>query len=144
MDTFGLKAEEIDLRNIINTLRLKNSGITEQAKIIPHLIKGGKVKANCIEALLKAKDYKEIVQAIRPMFKLQSDDFKSLSELEVALQQELARERVRVFYRNPVSIATIVGFLFIKEEEMNNLRKIVRGKDYNLTPEEIKPMLVFY
>ena len=137
-------AKEIDLRNIINTLRLKNSGITEQAKIIPHLIKGGKVKANCIEALLKAKDYKEIVQAIRPMFKLQSDDFKSLSELEVALQQELARERVRVFYRNPVSIATIVGFLFIKEEEMNNLRKIVRGKDYNLTPEEIKPMLVFY
>ena len=137
-------AKEIDLRNIVNTLRLKNNGITDQAKITPHLIQGGRVKANCIEALLKAKNYKEVVQAIKPMFKLERDDFKSLSELEVALQQELARERVRVFYRNPVSIATIVGFLFIKEEEMNNLRKIVRGKDYHLTPEEIKPMLVYY
>lgn len=137
-------AKEIDLRNIINTLRLKHSGITDQAKIIPHIICGGKAGANCFEGLLKAKDYKEIVQVIKPMFKLERDDFKSLSELEVALQQKLAKERVRVFYRNPVSISTIVGFLFIKEEEMNNLRKIVRGKDYNLTPEEIRPMLVYY
>ncbi|MCP4648397.1 MAG: V-type ATPase subunit, partial [bacterium] len=137
-------AKEIDLRNIINTLRLKDSGITDRDKITPHLIKGGQVKSSSIEGLLKAKNYKEIVQEIRPKFKLEKDDFQSLSELEVALQHELARERVRVFYRNPVSIATIVGFLFIKEEEMNNLRKIVRGKDYNLTPEEIRPMLVYY
>ncbi|MBD3398401.1 hypothetical protein GF412_04220 [Candidatus Micrarchaeota archaeon] len=137
-------SKEIDLRNIVNTLRLKHNGAEDIQKITPHLIQGGNVKQACFESLLKAKDYREVVQAIKPAFRLGRDDFKSLSELEVALQQELAKERVRVFYRNPVSIATIVGFLFIKEEEMNNLRKIVRGKDYNLTPEEIRPMLVYY
>jgi V/A-type H+/Na+-transporting ATPase subunit C len=137
-------SKEIDLRNIINTLRLKQNGAKEISKISPHLIKGGRAREECIGGLLKAKDYKEIVQEINPIFKIGQEDFKSLSGLEVALQNELAKERVRVFYRNPVSIATIVGFLFIKEEEMNNLRKIVRGKDYNLTPEEIRPMLVYY
>lgn len=137
-------SKEIDLRNIINTLRLKQAGIKEASKIAPHLIRGGRAREECVEGLLKAKDYKDVVQEIRPLFKLARDDFKTLSGLEVALQQELAKERVRVFYRNPLSIATIVGFLFIKEEEMNNLRKIVRGKDYNLTPEEIRPMLVYY
>lgn len=137
-------SKEIDLRNIMNTLRLKQNGIKDFSRIEPHLIKGGRVGSACVENLLKANSNKDVVATIKPMFRLGKDDYKSLAELEVALNQELARERVGVFYRNPLSIATIVGFLFIKEEEMNNLRKIVRGKDYHLTPEEIRPMLVYY
>jgi len=137
-------AKEIDLRNIINILRLKQNGITEMSLIEPHLIPGGKANPLILANVLKANSYKEVVAAIKSLFKLKKDEYQSLSELEVALQQELAQERVRIFYRSPNSIATIVGFLFIKEEEMNNLRKIVRGKDYHLSPEEIRPMLVYY
>jgi len=137
-------AKEIDLRNIINILLLKQNGITEMSLIEPHLIPGGKANPLILANVLKANSYKEVVAAIKSLFKLKKDEYQSLSELEVALQQELAQERVRIFYRSPNSIATIVGFLFIKEEEMNNLRKIVRGKDYHLSPEEIRPMLVYY
>ena len=137
-------AKEIDLRNIINVLRLKQNGVREMPLIEPHIIPGGRANLLILANVLKADSYKEVAAAIKSLFKLEKDDYRSLSELEVALQQELAQERVRVFYRNPNSIATIVGFLFIKEEEMNNLRKIVRGKNYHLTPEEIRPMLVYY
>jgi len=137
-------AKEIDLRNVMNTLRLKANGVTDPSKITPHLIRGGKGTMQYLDALLKTNSIKEVVQVIKPLFKLEKEDYATLAELEVAMQQELAKERVKIFYRSPISIATIVGFLFIKEEEMNNLRKIVRGKDYKLTPEEIRPMLVYY
>ncbi|MFP3950213.1 MAG: V-type ATPase subunit [Candidatus Micrarchaeia archaeon] len=139
----NIVSKEIDLRNIINVLRLKEHGVKEVSKIEPHLIKGGRARAGYIEELIKTGSYKDVVQLIRPLFKLEKEEYGSLAELETAMQQQLAKERVRIFYRNPVSIATIVGFLLIKEEEMNNLRKIVRGKDYHLSPEEIKPMLVY-
>jgi V/A-type H+-transporting ATPase subunit C len=139
----SLVAKEIDLRNIINTLRLKRSGASELPAVEPHLIHGGKVTKRIVEALLKAKSSEEVVSAIRPVFKLEAGAYSPLSELEVALEHSLAREKVRIFYRSPISLSTLVGFLMIKEEEMNNLRKIARGKDYRLTPEEIRPMLVY-
>jgi V/A-type H+-transporting ATPase subunit C len=140
----SLVAKEIDLRNIINTLRLKRSGASEVSRVEPHLITGGRVTKRTVEALLKTKSNEEVVSAIRPAFRLEAGAYSSLSELEAALEHSLAREKVRIFYRSPISLSTLVGFLMIKEEEMNNLRKIVRGKDYRLTPEEIRPMLVYY
>ncbi len=137
-------AKEIDLRNIMSILRLKKNGVKDPARIATYIIRGGRINSAFVEALLKANSSKEVLSTIKPLFKIKGEDFTSLPVLEASLQQELANERVRVFYKNPVSIATLAGFLFIKEEEMNNIRKIVRGKDYNLPPEEIRPMLVFY
>lgn len=139
----SLVAKEIDLRNIINALRLKRNGVTDLAKAEPHLIRGGRASKALIESLLKAKPAEEAA-LIRPLFRLSEGEYPSLSALEAELERTLARERVRIFYRGPVSLSTIIGFLFIKEEEMNNLRKVARGKDYHLTPEEIRPMLVYY
>lgn len=137
-------SKEIDLRNIMAVLRMKQNGASEYPAVAPHMIRGGRLTPRDAEALLSAKTKADTLSAIRKFFRLEQADFESLPVLEVLLQQALARERVKIFYRNPVSIATIAGFLFIKEEEMNNLRKIVRGKDYNLSPQEIRPMLVYY
>jgi len=41
-----------------------------------------------------------------------------------------------------MSIGAIAGFLFLKEEEMNNIRKIVRGKALGLPAERIAEMLI--
>lgn len=137
-------SKEIDLRNLMSILRIKASGMKDPAKIEQYLVRGGRVGKEQVDALLKANSPKETLATVKQFFKIKTDDYSSLASLEVALQQELARERVRVFYKNSVSIATLAGFLFIKEEEMNNIRKIARGRDYHLTPEEIKAMLVHY
>ncbi len=140
----SLVAKEIDLRNIITSLRLKRNGATDVSRVEPHLIRGGRVSRKLVESLLKSKNNEEASALIRPVFRLQGGNFSSLSELEAELERSLAREKVKIFYRSPISLSTIIGFLMIKEEEMNNLRKIARGKDYHLTPEEIRPMLVYY
>jgi vacuolar-type H+-ATPase subunit C/Vma6 len=35
-----------------------------------------------------------------------------------------------------------VGFLLLKEEEINNLRKIAKGKEFRMSEEDVREMLV--
>ncbi|MBN2122622.1 V-type ATPase subunit [Candidatus Micrarchaeota archaeon] len=139
-----LVSREIDLRNVMNVLRLKRNGASKFSDVEPYLIRGGKLEKALVQKLLDSKGNADAVKIMRPLFRLEEGEYPSLSALEAALESSLAKERVRLFYRNPISLSTLVGFLMIKEEEMNNLRKIVRGRDYNLPPEEIRPMLVYY
>lgn len=135
--------KEIDARNIINTLRLAKAGVASEDTLNKYVIKGGTMKASALRALLSSEGMESALRIIRPTFALKGD-YKSLVELEMAFKQEIARERIKRFYRATVSLGTILGFLFIKEEEMNNLRRVVRGIDYRLSPEEIRSTLVEY
>ena len=91
----------------------------------------------------KTEELPDALKIISHTFPIKGE-VKTLVDLEMAFRQEIARERIKRFYRATVSLGTILGFLFIKEEEMNNLRRTVRGIDYKLTPEEIKATLVAY
>ena len=41
-----------------------------------------------------------------------------------------------------LSLGALVGYLFLKGQEMANIRKIVRGKQYGLSPQQIREMLI--
>ncbi len=135
--------KEIDARNIINTLRLAKAGVKSEETQKKYLIRGGTMRSTTLKALLSVEEIPDALKLISHTFPIKSE-VKTLVDLEMAFRQEIARERIKRFYRTTVSLGTILGFLFIKEEEMNNLRRIVRGIDYRLTPEEIKATLVAY
>ena len=65
-----------------------------------------------------------------------------LSHFEVVFEHSIARRSLHALRRSQMSIGAIVGFLLLKEEEMNNIRKIVRGKALGLPMERIAEMLV--
>ena len=137
--------KEIDSRNMVNVLRLAKSGIKSPEQVSRYIIKGSAVRPKAIARLLEAKDMHEVLSITSHIFPLRGEEEpKTLVDLEIAFQKELAEEKMRSFYRSTVSLGTILSFLFIKEEEMNNLRKIVRGLDYRLSPGEIKSTLVKY
>ena len=136
--------KEVIARNIINVLRLKAAGVTDPERVKRYLIRGSGLRPQALQRLLDAKSMKDVLSVTSHIFPLPGEEPETLVDLEIAFQKRISEERMRTFYRSTVSLGTIVSFLFIKEEEMNNLRKIVRGVDYRLSPEEIKGTLVKY
>ena len=103
-----------------------------------------------------AKDVPDIASLASPFFFLSAtgrEEFAAaeqsyrqdgqLSHFEVVFERSLARKSLHALRRSMMSIGTIVGFLFLKEEEMRNIQKIVRGKELGMPPEKIAEMLIF-
>ena len=67
---------------------------------------------------------------------------KQLSHFEVVFEKSIARRSLKAMYRSVMSIGALVGMLFLKEEEMHNIQKIVRGKALGLPSEKVSGMLV--
>ncbi|MFA6489194.1 MAG: V-type ATPase subunit [Candidatus Micrarchaeia archaeon] len=148
-----LISAEADAKNILTILRMKRGGADKKA-ILSSMVGGGTFSRIHIEKIAAAKDVNEAAKLASEFFlsstgraefaeaqKLFLQDGR-LSHLEVAFENSLARKSLVVLRRSMMSIGAIAGFLFLKEEEMNNIRKIVRGKALGLPPERIAEMLI--
>lgn len=134
---------EIDAKNILIAERLKKHGY-EAEKIRSAFIRGGTLHESFLERLIEAKEAGASAALIRSKFrklKLREGEF-SLVELEIALERAMAAEKVLAFHRSILSIGVVLGFLLLKEEEMNNLRKIAKAKEFGISEDEVKEMLI--
>jgi V/A-type H+-transporting ATPase subunit C len=135
--------KEIDAKNILIIERLKKHGI-EQEKISNYLIRGGSLSKSFIKLVMEAKDLGAAISLAKSKFRrlqLKETDV-SLTDLEIAMEKALAAEKTTAFHRSVLSVGVILGLLLLKEEEMNNLRKIAKGKEYGIPEKEIRDMLV--
>lgn len=135
-------AMEIDLKNASIIIRFKQHNINDPKVIEKYLIKGGRKKLNSFAPMINAASVQESLKIAAKMFNLKNVP-GDVIELEKALNNTLAAAKLKVFYRSMLSVGTILGFLFLKEEEINNIRKIVIGKEYNIPDQQIEEMLVF-
>ena len=134
--------KEIDAKNILIIERLKRYG-TDRNKIKGSLIRGGTLGDVLIDKLIDAKDIPAVVTLVRPKFsKLSPKDNLQLASLEIALEKSLAAQKTLAFHQAVLSIGVIVGFLLLKEEEINNLRKIAKAKEFGIAESEVREMLV--
>ncbi len=150
----ALIKSEADAKNVMTIMRMKQGG-ADKRSIMKSLVEGGEFQHRQLEAMAGAKDVSEIAALASAFFisetgrsqfaeaqRLYSQDRK-LSHFEVAFESSIARRSLRALRRSMMSVGAIAGFLFLKEEEMNNIRKIVRGKALGLPIERIAEMLVF-
>lgn len=135
--------KEIDAKNILIIERLKLHGFSRE-KIENYLIKGGTMSKAFIRSLIDAKDLSAALNLAKSKFRklVLKEGQITLSELEIAIEKALAAEKVLAFHRSVLSIGVVLGFLLLKEEELNNLRKIAKGKEYGIPEREIRDMLV--
>ncbi|HII54142.1 hypothetical protein COT30_00370 [Candidatus Micrarchaeota archaeon CG08_land_8_20_14_0_20_49_17] len=68
---------------------------------------------------------------------------KMLSFYEIAFEQRFARLSAGIFRQSVLSLGSILGYIFIKEQEVMNIRKIAWGKLMRIKKESIAEMLVF-
>lgn len=130
--------EEIDFKNAMIIGRLKAHGISDPAVIRRNLIQNSSVKWDVV---LENKSMEQFFKLIAKQFNLKEVD--SLPQLEMEFEKKLVSDRLKLFLRSILSLTTIISFLFLKENEINNLRKIAVGKEFNLSSEKIIQMLVF-
>jgi len=145
---------EADAKNIMTILRLKRGG-ADKKTIMTHMVGGGRISKAKLEKIAAGKDVHESAQlsSIFFMSKTGREDFAAaeqlyrkngqLSHFEVVFERSIARRSLHALKRSIMSIGAIVGFLFLKEEEMHNIQKIVRGKALSLPAEKVSQMLIF-
>jgi V/A-type H+-transporting ATPase subunit C len=134
---------EIDAKNVLIIERLKKHN-TSKEKIVNSLLKGGKLSDPMIQKLIDAKDLQAVVSVIKPKFRqleLKSEKLK-LTDLEIALEKSIAAQKLIAFHTTVLSAGVIIGFLLLKEEEINNIRKIAKCKEFNVPESEVHEMLV--
>lgn len=138
---------EIDFRNARNALRLARSG----ADIDPaeYYIDGGDLfTASELSQLSRNPD--ELVERIRES-SYGGDLSSALDDLEAAsslIEFERALEAALLEYSRsfgsvyPLSVLPTISYILSKEQEVDNIRAIARGKEAGLSPEEIEEELV--
>ncbi len=134
--------KEIDAKNIMIIERLKKHS-TPKERIRASLIKGGTMAPQMAERMMEAKDMQASLQTARPLFpQLDLKDVKSLTDCEIALEKSIAAQKALAFHRATLSAGVMIGFLLLKEEEVNNLRKIAKGKEFGMSEGEVRSTLV--
>lgn len=132
--------KEIDAKNVLIIFRLKKS---QRANVRNYLIKGGSLSDATISTLLEARDISAVSGILQSRFKAVSlPENATVVDLEIALEKSTAAEKLAVFHRSILSIGVLFGFLLLKEEELNNLRKIAKAKEFAIPEEEVKQTLV--
>ena len=142
----GLLRSQIDYRNISMILRSKTGGIPDE-KIQEFLIPGGNISREKLKQAVAEKTAEAAAHVFEDDFNLEAaiDAYKktgSLIPVEIELEKGYAKKGLSVLRRSILSIGAIVGFLLIKEEEVSNIRKIIRAKEFGLSNEKIREMLV--
>ncbi|MFH1835870.1 MAG: ATP synthase A1 subunit C [Methanobacteriota archaeon] len=138
---------EIDIKNLMMVLRSKNEGI-DGSETQDYLISGGHLPQSMLKELLECKSVEEAVNKIKDEFDLTEELEKysvdhSIVHFENKLEASLALKKIEKLRYSTMSLEAIVGHIYRKEEEANNIRKIARAKEFNLPEDEIEEMLVF-
>ncbi len=124
---------EVDEKNIILIERMKSENRKGPLYI------GGHMPDFIYSKLWKTTSIEETLSVIKSHFNVSAEDILSL---EIELEKQIAKEKINSFYRSTLSFGALLGYLLIKEAEVENLKKIALGKEYGLSDEEIERTLV--
>lgn len=141
---------EIDIVNLRTLLKLKQAGLPLE-RIRTYFIEGGhelKVKelermasTDSFEALLddlsKLSFYEEIREGVEI-----AKQTGSLSGIMLNLKKWQARQSERFSNIYPLSVLPVIDYIIRKNDEVNNIRMIARGKAAGMDPDTINKLLV--
>lgn len=136
---------KMDFVNAMVVLRMKKDGfsnalIQERLAVCLH--------PRHLKRLLKAKSFEDCVRVAVKEFRLPAGaaekvfETNSLIPLEVALEKKFVEETLRSFRISVLGFGVVLGYLYLKQVEVANLRKIVCSLAYGLE-EKAKKEMVF-
>ncbi|MFH1306391.1 MAG: V-type ATPase subunit [Candidatus Micrarchaeota archaeon] len=133
-------------KNLSTVLRLTAAGASPE-QIKHYIVPGGKFTARQWVSMAASQNIEQIMQKLSRQLPVATamEEYKKtkkLSSIEVAVSQENAKKSLKQFRYAQLSLGIIVGALLFKEQEVSNIRKIVRGKALGLHEDEIKKMMV--
>jgi V/A-type H+/Na+-transporting ATPase subunit C len=141
----ALKAT-IDEKNIVALLKGKQRGVGAQdmARV---LVEGGNLSVSFLADLYRAANVEELVDGIKHLYDL-TEALPAYREgglvvLENLLNRKIAQKSIASLRVAPPSLSSIVAYMMLKDLEVDNLVKIIRGKEYGVQDKEIRSSLVY-
>ena len=139
-------AREIDCANIMTALRLREAaGGWSEDDVQRRLLTGGELSRDWLLALARATREEEALAALRSskfgtaLTKVETLD---IAKIQHELDLDLALFGIGFFSRDPLTMATAIGFITAKRVEATNLRVIAQGIALGLGHTEIEKELV--
>ncbi len=137
---------QADAKNISSVLRAKKEGLSEE-KAMKSVIGHGSVSKDRLRQAAGAKNVEEAAKHFERDFSLAKaiESYKksgSIIPLETAVEKAVAKKGLKLLRNSVLSVGAIAGFLCLKEEEISNIRKIVRAKEFSIPSSELQEMIV--
>ncbi len=137
---------QADAKNISSVLRAKKEGLSEE-KAMKSVIGHGTVSKDKLRQAAGAKNVEEAAKHFERDFPLGKaiESYKksgSIIPLETAVEKAVAKKGLKLLRNSVLSVGAIAGFLCLKEEEISNIRKIVRAKEFSIPASELQEMIV--
>jgi V/A-type H+-transporting ATPase subunit C len=141
----------VDITNIKMILRAKADGL-KYDDIEPYMVSDGyQIREWKLKDLMESEDVSGVVNGLEgtdyaPMLTESLTDYTetgSIEAFEKALDEHVSEVAQRISQKNQFGIGPMIGYLNKKENEIKNLKIIIRGKrEQDLSASVIKEMLV--
>ena len=138
---------EVDVRNVLLLLKGKESQMAVES-VLERFIDLGTFPKSAAGDLYGARGVPELVEALTPRFPTLPEgnglyqEIKSLTAYEAALQRARAIRELQRLRSYPLSSAILFSFLLQAELERTDLRRVIYGKQYGLTDQQLSDELV--
>jgi V/A-type H+-transporting ATPase subunit C len=141
-------AREIDALNVMTALRLRGRARLPEPETradTQFFLRGGALSVEWLVDFLRAQpddDALARLRASRLHSASEGIDQLDPAQIQRALDRALARFGISFFQRDPLTIATAIGFITAKQVEVKNLRVLAQGLALNLEKVEIQQELI--
>ena len=137
---------EVSKKNILNLLKARESKV-ERDTFARHLIEGGLTDKNSLLESYTSPDLGDVVKRFEPWFDLSStfDTYNkngNLTEFEVSLDKLIVSKYLPKFRSLAISLTSVFAFVLQGEIERQNIRRITYAKQYGMTEEYIRSIIL--
>ena len=137
---------EISKKNILNLLKSKESKL-ERDIFSKHCIDGGLIDQSSLLEAYSSPDLGDVAKRFESWFDLSEaveryTQTKNLTEFEVAMDKILVAKYMPKFKSLSISLAAVFSFVLQAEFERLNIRRITYAKQYGMTEEYIRSMIL--
>ena len=129
--------KEIDIKNLSLMMRFKSEGKSEQ-EFFTNILAGGMLS---LRRLLNAYKNEKEMNALLKDYGVKEQSLSNPSKAEFEMYHKLVNEKKRAFI-NVLSLEKILGFFFLAEVEVENLKLIARAKEMGIEKERVKSLII--
>jgi V/A-type H+/Na+-transporting ATPase subunit C len=136
--------ESIHNQNMLTLLRLKREGVKGDSIKKYLFFTDDKAEGRLYEELLTAKQEDVRTLLAKSSYKHVADAVSgaSLIPCEVRLQAALMHTTLQFQHQQPLSVFSILSYLYAKEIEIQNLQAIVKGKHLQVSMDKVAELVV--
>ena len=137
---------EISKRNVLNLLKSRESRLDRET-FAKHLIEGGLIGRESLLESYSSPDLGDVVKRFEPWLDLGEAIEKysqngNLTEFEVSMDRLIVSKYLNKFKSLSISLTPVFAFVFQAEFERQNIRRITYAKQYSMSEEYIKSIIL--